>query len=324
MCITNVYVDRYPDGREVEFRQTSLCSYGLPNMPCPKTTVFNKPVRHIQFHEPTSQYILSQKSSQQQSRPTLHPVYPPYQSNHTAPMTPPRSPAMSSEGSPRRDKKSKYEKQDRLKPTRQHKKERIVIVDPPMTPRTPPMRYAETFNAPSTPPRTPPVIIDTRKPVIVDERRRADSRRRSLSVERGRWESPSTSHTSFDLRAERERQRDLERMMERDRLDRELERESRERRRREARDARERDERMRLLDDEIRRRPAFPMAPRRPIVEQDARAVAGARRWEEEAAEEAMKQRLRERQMPRRRVSMGPGAERRYGERVLYVDGVYH
>jgi len=40
-----------------------------------------------------------------------------------------------------------------------------------------------------------------------------------------------------------------------------------------------------------------------------------------EASEaEAMRQRLRERQMPRRRFSVGPGGRR---HRVLYDDGVY-
>jgi len=40
----------------------------------------------------------------------------------------------------------------------------------------------------------------------------------------------------------------------------------------------------------------------------------------EESEQEAMRQRLRERQMPRRRFSVGPGGRR---HRVLYDDGVY-
>jgi hypothetical protein len=38
------------------------------------------------------------------------------------------------------------------------------------------------------------------------------------------------------------------------------------------------------------------------------------------AADEAMRQRLRERQMPKRRFTVGPGHRR---HRVLYDDGVY-
>jgi hypothetical protein len=40
----------------------------------------------------------------------------------------------------------------------------------------------------------------------------------------------------------------------------------------------------------------------------------------EKAEEEAMRQRLRERQLPRRRFTVGPGHRR---HRVLYDDGVY-
>jgi hypothetical protein len=116
---------------------------------------------------------------------------------------------------------------------------------------------------------------------------------------------------------------------------------------------------MRALDDEIRRRPAVPVPPAplrqraylRPVIDQsealqgmmgglrlDDRlgervivdAAAERRRLEErdrvirqrleEDEEEAMRQRLRERQLPRRRFSVGPGHRR---HRVLYDDGVY-
>jgi hypothetical protein len=45
-----------------------------------------------------------------------------------------------------------------------------------------------------------------------------------------------------------------------------------------------------------------------------------ARQRLEEEEEEALRQRLRERQLPRRRFSVGPGHRR---HRVLYDDGVY-
>ena len=166
------------------------------------------------------------------------------------------------------------------------------------------------------------------------------------------WDSPSTSHTSFDLRAEREREERAERERRRRALEREeLEAEREEERRRE--------ERMRALDEEIRRRPAVPVPPAplrnrpylRPVIDQsealqgmmgglrlDGRlgervivdAAAERRRLEErdrvlrqrlvEDEEEALRQRLRERQLPRRRVTVGPGHRR---HRVLYDDGLY-
>jgi hypothetical protein len=118
-------------------------------------------------------------------------------------------------------------------------------------------------------------------------------------------------------------------------------------------------ERMRALDEEIRRRPAVPVPPAplrqraylRPVINQsdslqgmmgglrlDGRlgerviydAAAERLRLEErdrllkqrleQTEEEAMRQRLRERQLPRRRLTVGPGARR---HRVLYDDGVY-
>jgi hypothetical protein len=66
---------------------------------------------------------------------------------------------------------------------------------------------------------------------------------------------------------------------------------------------------------EIRRR----MAERdREAKRELEREVNRAR--EKKAEEEAMVQRLRERQMPKRRFSVGPGGRR---HRVLYDDGVY-
>ena len=97
-------------------------------------------------------------------------------------------------------------------------------------------------------------------------------------------------------------------------------------------------------DEEIRRRPAIPIAPRpltqrpylKPVVD-NSQALSsmmgglslGSTVPERtrpissrlEAAEaEAMRQRLRERQMPKRRFSVGPGHRR---SRVVYENGVY-
>lgn len=331
MCVTNVYVDRYPDGREVEFRQTSICQYGQPGRPCQKLAVLENPIRNIKFGEPTTQYILTQ------------PIFP---------LTPPRSSGGShhrhSVGDSSSEEGRRRRRHSILKPTRTHRKERIVIVDSPPTPRTPPQVYNQVSTAPNSP-IVPPRIVDERRsrPIIVDERpirlaRAPSVPRRSLSQTRATrvvWDSPSTSHTSFDLRAEREREEraDLERRrraLERDELEADRE------------ELRRREQRMQAIDDEIRRRPAVPVPPAplrqraflRPVIDQSLAlqerlgalrlddhvgervivdAAAERRRLAEidriarqrlvEDEEEAMRQRLRERQLPRRRFSVGPG-----------------
>lgn len=348
MCVTNIYVDRFPDGREVEFRKLSTCQYGAPGRPCPTHSTLENPARKIQFGEPTTEYMLTQ--------PVFFPATPPRSSggsHHRRSGSHRRSspsPATSEESHRRR-----HSKRLSLKPTRTHRKERIIIVDAPPTPRTPPQVYPQTFTAPSSP--NPPFGSPRSRPIIVDERSIRRSRAPSVgaiigdrpvnrhrSLSRPRWETPSSSHTSFDLRAEREREEAAHR---RRREDAELDAEIR------------RARRIREQDEEIRRRPAVPIPPRplgqrpflRPVVEQSQAlqtmmggltlnerigertlvdTAAERRRLEvrdrqlrerlEATEQEAMRQRLRERQMPRRRFSVGPGGRR---HRVVYSDGVY-
>ena len=359
MCVTNIYVDVYPDGMSRTFSQVSLCQYGVPTgRPCSKASTIKEPIRKIQWDEPTTEFMLTQHQRDQRVFPTL-------------PLTPPRSSAGSShrlsagyvsstsdEGLRRRDSKrrsasSRHSASSRTEPKREHRKERIIIVEAPPTqaPRTPPRAFKQTFTAPNSP-------ISRGRPIIVDERPRptrvpsvgavvGDRPRRSTSSTRPRygWDSPSSSHTSFDLAAE-ERAK-AEAKLQRDERIAELEADRR------------RADRIRAHDEAIKRRPAVPLAPAplknraylSPVVDQtkdvqgmmgglrlDERVSAGdrllssesRRRNEEreiaaklrrEAEEaEAMKSRLRERQMPGRRFSVGP-AQRR--ERVLYSDGVY-
>lgn len=367
MCVTNVYVDRYPDGKDIEFRQTSFCQYGQPGRPCQKLSTLENPVRKIQFGEPTTEYMM-----------TAH--------QRTFPQTPPRSSGgshhrhsgdySSEDGRLHRRKSKRRSEVPTLRPTRTHRKERIIIVDSPPTPRTPPQTF-HTFTAPSSP-ASPPFVIDGAlprergRPVIVDERpllrhprvpsigavvgsRPIPRRARSQSRNRG-WDSPSTSHTSFDSRARREAEEQERRIA--------AERDQRIAAERDQRIAaeRRREQRIREQDEEIRRRPAVPIPPQplrerqylRPVIDQsetlhgmlenlairDERGLAQERalisesetrrRLEEreraararlmELEDEQMKARLRERQMPRRRFSVGPGNRR---HRVLYDDGVY-
>jgi hypothetical protein len=61
MCVTNIYVDRYPDGKEVKFLQTTYCENGEPaaDQPCQKLSTLENPTQNIQFGEPTTEYTLT-------------------------------------------------------------------------------------------------------------------------------------------------------------------------------------------------------------------------------------------------------------------------
>lgn len=285
MCVENIYIDVYPDGRQVEFRQTSICQYGQPDHPCHTLTTLTNPPRHINYGEITARDMLTQSA-----------FYP------RNPQTPPRSPAGSqhcrssslhrlsggylSDGSPVRRVRRESGVTAVLngKKLRQHRKERIVIVDSPPTPRTPPQVFSQVFTAPSSP-ATPPFIFDTTtirgRPIIVDERpfrrERAPSvgavvgeRLRARSQSRLRHLSPAST-TAIDriaLRVE-----DFERQRE--------EEERREERRRSLAAAereadRRRDALIAAANEAIRTRPAVPMPPRRlserpylrPVVDQ--------------------------------------------------------
>lgn len=328
MCVTNIYLDRYPDGHTVEFRQTSICQYGSQGRPCPTLSTIENPVRKINWGEPTTELMLT--------RPIPQP--------HQRPQSPHRSPAShhrhSSSESGHRRRHSKHLLSP-LRPTRQHKKERIILVDSPPTPRTPPQKFNQTFTAPSSPasPAYRAAEHDRGRPVIVDERplHRIPSigavvaPRRNRSQSRNRhviWDSPSNSHTSFNSRLRREEEeRELERIRQRD-IEKEAER------RKQAF--------IRAQDEEIRRRPAVPLAPvlprrgtyTRPVVtvvdQGDVLPVmmgglsigdsGRGRLRREQDEQESMKQRLRERQLPKRRASVGPGYRR---HRVAYDDGMY-
>ncbi|KAI9055361.1 hypothetical protein LZ554_000318 [Drepanopeziza brunnea f. sp. 'monogermtubi'] len=398
MCITNVFVDRYPDGKETSFRQTTICQYGRSGQPCQRFSIFENPVRKVQFGEPTTEYMMTARLYQPQHE---------YQSRTQFPQTPPRS----SGGSPyrrsgeysseesarvqRRDSSSRRRSElPLLRPTRIHRKERIIIVESPPTPRTPPQTF-RTFTAPSSP-ASPAYIFDSAlprqqerergRPVIVDERphlrharvpsigavvgeRPVLGRARSPISRIGRnakrdsgifqWESPSTSHTSFDSRARREAE-EVERLRVAEREQRIAALEA----------DRRREQRIREQDEEIRRRPTVPLPSQpqplksilKPVAVDPSLALMGGlqirdrdrdrdREWDvdrdrlivgasemrrrveerervarravlerEEEEEEDMKRRLRERQMPKRRFSVGPGNRR---HRVLYDDGVY-
>jgi hypothetical protein len=282
MCVTGVYIDRYPNGRQVEFRQTRLCQYGRPGRLCENHSTRENTPRRIDYGEPTSEFIIRQLN------------------------TPPRSSTSSDRPSfvDLGDESPKPKKKRRSgglllstffgdPPRRRTRRENVVVIDGPPSPRSPrsprlprapppppPAPFPSHWSSARLPRTPPPFVYDAaprgRSPVIVDDRRQQDDRReprRATSVEvhigmrsgerrpRSRSRSRSPASVLAELRrqdeqAERERRR---RRDEREaRLALELE-EERERRRQEERRA--------LHDAEINARPAVrPAVPPAPLL----------------------------------------------------------
>lgn len=178
------------------------------------------------------------------------------------------------------------------------------------------------------------------------------------------WDSPSSSHTSFNSRlrleeeeiervrlaeiqrqlrmkdieaAERSKQAEIERQIHlKDIAAEERRKEAEiERRVQKQLDEQRKAARIRAQDEEIKRRPVVPLAPmpplparRRPVVTivdqadmlPEMMGGLGVSDRIKEEQEEAMKARLRERQLPKRRFSVGPGYRR---HRIAYDDGMY-
>lgn len=228
------------------------------------------------------------------------------------------------------------------RPSRSSKHERVVIVESPPTPRTPPQLYTGPHTAPSSPNTAHlPYIVDASptshskrrtsmshhaRPLIVDERaqRSRDSKRVQIEVvdpPRGRH---SREHSSSSESSERRRRHQREEERARDE---QVMRELKIR------------ERIAKANAEINMRPAAPMPPApprrsstyaRPAVtvpfrpeDELVEAVARLNLRESQARreeEEAQRRRLMERMTPKRRSTVGPGQRR---PRALYDEGMY-
>ena len=209
--------------------------------------------------------------------------------------------------------------------------ERVVIVDGPPTPRTPPQTYAFSHSAPSSPnfSNSIPHVVEAtprrdstrHRPVIVDERPRP----RVHIVEPSPERLPKT-HLRVPS-ADKTKPTATSTSREQDKL------------------AKQREEIARQ-NAEINSRPSVPVS--RPLkrstttyaqpstafnpsaevsdpfarmdLNKDQRREERARRREEKAEQEAMDRRLRERLMPRRRATVGPGTRR---HPILYDDNIY-
>ncbi|KAK2047171.1 hypothetical protein LZ31DRAFT_160371 [Colletotrichum somersetense] len=357
MCTTDVYTDVYPDGRRREYQELTQCSTATRSGRfCANPAVYNHPPRTVaSYPSPIPAY------------PAAGPSYPfPQQMPPTPPLGSPRGLSSGVDGDRTRRDSSSSERKRRhsgiyvngqkvldLNRKNRSRAERIVIVDSPPTPRTPPKQYASPYTAPPSPNaggnspnfRYSHVPRDSLRPVIVDERTPRskveievidNGHRRHNSSDSRHSHSHGNSGAEDEERRRRRRDRERKERQERERV----KEEERERQKEE-----ERQESIRLQiaaqNAEIARRSAMPFKRTPPsfvptlsdqerdlelanavrrleIADRRAREAREAREKEEE--EEAQRRRLMERMMPRRRATVGPGSRR---HRVLYDDGVY-
>ncbi|KFY28909.1 hypothetical protein V493_02661 [Pseudogymnoascus sp. VKM F-4281 (FW-2241)] len=283
MCITDIFVDSYPDGAEVEFHRVKLCQHGYPEDPCDLHIVKEQPIRHIQYGEPTSEFMISQIRS-------------PPRSSASAPMvevTEERQPKASQKRRPLSNlfMGSFFPSTTRRRRgnSRSKSRERVVVINAPPSPnrpRTPPPTASPTYydSRAFMPPMSPrydsndaAYIVEVspsrgrQRPIIHET-----SRPRSASIE-FRYVSPrrerSPSQKRRDERRRRQRQEERERQEVRERRDRREARLVAEIK--EDRERRLREEFLTLQDAEINARPvrAPNPAPRlrsilRPVIDQ--------------------------------------------------------
>ncbi|CAM1505037.1 Fc.00g106740.m01.CDS01 [Cosmosporella sp. VM-42] len=339
MCTTNIFSYIHADGHKEQTYQPTLCSASRHGQPCSNEVVFQHPPQYIAYGD-SAPYV-----TQLPPTPTYTPrsSTPNYRSGdesdrsfHSSSSSKKRASGLYING----QKVLDLERRERH-PSR---RERIVLVDNPPTPRTPP----QTWTAPHTAPPSPNAyVVDAsprepsrRRPVIVDERTRPHVK---LEVVEPHYSKHSHSrHTSTSSRESRQSD------------DEDRRRRRREKRELEELEIREKKLRARIAEAnaEISSRPTVPVPPapkrastyKRGTVElrdREAELVDAVRRLDFEEArrdekarrlakkeakkavekeEEEQRQRLMERMMPRRRATVGPGSRR---HRVLYDDGVY-
>lgn len=366
MCTTHTYTYVRPDGLREQVRRPALCNAARHGQVCVDNVVLQHPPQYVSSPFPASSSL---PTSYAGHFPPTPPSYTPRSGtpNYRSGDESDRS-YHSSSSSRRRSgvyvngqRVLDLDRRDRDRHS--SRRERIVLVDNPPTPRTPPQTFTFPHTAPSSPNvnASAPYIVEasprassSRRPVIVDERPRAerprvqievvDTSRRSSS-KHARHSSTSShesrpSYTSAEEEEFRQRRREREAIRQDRRVRDAQDKEAREKA---ARDARMR-QRIAEANAEIDNRPAVPMppAPRRASTFVAAKAAREARdreaelidavrrldiaekRRDEKRAErdedEAQRARLRERMVPRRRATVGPGSRR---HRVLYDDGVY-
>ncbi|KXH69483.1 hypothetical protein CSAL01_07167 [Colletotrichum salicis] len=335
MCTTDVYTDVYPDGRRAEYPQSTLCAASRSGHRCPNPVVYNHPPRSVGYPSPVPMY------------PPAGPSYPfSQQMPPSPPMSSPRGTSSGNEEGRARRESSSSERKHRqsgvyvngqrvLDLNRKHRSrnERIVIVDAPPTPRTPPKQFASPYTAPPSPNaggetsqfRYSHVRRDSLRPIIVDERPRSKVEIEVVDNKHRRHHSSESRNSYASVDDEERRHR------------RHREHKEREERKRQEEEERQLQKRLRIAQQnaKIASRTAVPVPPA-PLNRTSTGYVS---RYQEDLAdairrmgvadhltsraedeEEAQRRRLQERMTPHRRATVGPGTRR---HRVSYDDGFY-
>lgn len=349
MCTTNVYVNMRPDGRRSTTPQVLLCPSSRFGRVC---------AAHVEVHHPTPHDML---------------VMPPPAPVTNMPPTPSYSPRPSSsresgsESERRSSRSSRHSSRHSSTASAQRRqrspgvyvngqrvvdahgssrRERILLVPNPPTPRTPPQSYQMPRTAPPSPsanlavPHGSSPRDSYNRPYIVDERPRIHVQLNNLPAS----PAPSSRHSRQASTSSRGSRRSSN--ADADDEERRRRRQEREERR-EAHKAQELRERIEKANAEIANRPAVRVVnntgaatverkSRRDdfdgVVDSLGRMTVEDRNWKEtKAHKKALKleqeekqadeeRERRERTMPRRRATVGPGSRR---HRIAYDDGLY-
>ncbi|KAH6898202.1 hypothetical protein B0T10DRAFT_453542 [Thelonectria olida] len=305
MCTQNIYTYVYPDGyREAKYGDVVACEKALRGSPCASPAIFEYPPQPVNF---STSAPYSQLPPTPQYSP-LPPSTPIYRSGDDSD----RSFGSSSSKKKNRSSGIYINGQKVLDLNRrERRREHIVVVDSPPTPRTPP----QNWSVPASPNSNTYGESSHRRPVVLNDERNnrvqievvANDRRPRGSHSR---HTSSSSHHSDDEEKRRRRR------------ERELKHEEEEMRKQRF------NSRIVKANREISDRPAVPMAPalkrastyKRPAVEvlydpeselkKEARREERARQKEDEAQRIRLKERMS-------RGSVSPGGR----HRVMYDDG---
>ncbi|KAL7902982.1 hypothetical protein HDV63DRAFT_109476 [Trichoderma sp. SZMC 28014] len=284
MCTTNVYDYHYSDGRREQSRQPVLCSASRNGVVCSQNVVFQHPSQYIK-HTPSALGSSPGSPSPYLSQFPPTPTYSPRSGtpNYRSGDESDRSRHSSSSSSRRRRSSSLYINGQNVIDLNRHdgspRRERIVLVEGPPTPRTPPTAFSFASYAPPSPNASANASASasvygsspresnssfSRRPVIVDDRVRVERPRIEIEVVEA---APSSQRTPRHDRHSSTSSRDSHgRSSADDEVTLQRRREREERRAEKERD--EEDERQRRIrlriakaNAEINKRPPVPMPP---------------------------------------------------------------
>lgn len=67
MCVTEIFIDCFPNGRRVRFNRMKPCRYGYQDRPCEYHRILKRPIRYVDYGEETSRFFFSPRSPPQSS-----------------------------------------------------------------------------------------------------------------------------------------------------------------------------------------------------------------------------------------------------------------